>query len=480
MTRTAWSLLVIFALAGLAAGAVLLRGEGRAPEIEAPRELALGRGSHAIELALQDAGSGLRRVEVTLAHADGQAELLARDFPGSLLLGGGPAFERVTVTVDPEALGLRDGDAFLRIAVRDWSWRGALAGNRAEAERSITVDLSPPRISVETGLTYVRRGGSGVVLYRVDEATGRDGVQVGDAFFRGVSWPGPRSDCRPLRGPAGGSECRAAIFAVPIDAPPAPPIRVVAEDRSGNRQEARWATRLQERRQAETDIRLSRGFLEGKIAYLARAWNLDDGDLEAAFVQINEARRGEDERRIRELIRASAREPLWQGAFEQMANSRVTSLFAEKRRYVLDGRAVSRATHYGYDLASTAQAPVTASNAGRVLFAGELGIYGDTVLLDHGMGVVTLYGHLSRIEVERGDEVGKGTVLGRSGATGLAGGDHLHFAVLVGDTYVDPLEWWDPKFVSERVTARLRGAARPGSADAEPGPSFGAEVTPSP
>jgi murein DD-endopeptidase MepM/ murein hydrolase activator NlpD len=165
--------------------------------------------------------------------------------------------------------------------------------------------------------------------------------------------------------------------------------------------------------------------------------------------------RRENEQRIREIASKTAPERLWKGPFQQWANSQVTSRFAEQRTYKVGGRDVSQATHFGYDLAATAGAPITPANAGRVLFAGDLGIYGNCVIVDHGMGVVTLYGHLSSIEVKEGDAVEKETVLGRSGATGLAGGDHLHFAVLVGDAYVDPVEWWDEKWVREKIDEKL-------------------------
>ena len=98
---------------------------------------------------------------------------------------------------------------------------------------------------------------------------------------------------------------------------------------------------------------------------------------------------------------------------------------------------------------------ITAGNGGRVLFAGELGIYGDCVILDHGGGLTSLYAHLSRIDVSEGQSVQKDEVLGLSGETGLAGGDHLHFAILVSGVYVDPKEWWDPKWVREHVEVRL-------------------------
>ena len=168
--------------------------------------------------------------------------------------------------------------------------------------------------------------------------------------------------------------------------------------------------------------------------------------------------RAADEAHVREILAKTAPEPLWNGPFQQWANSQVTSRFAEHRIYFVGEKQVSEAIHYGYDLATLAGAPVTASNAGRVLFAGDLGIYGNCVVLDHGLGLASLYGHLASFAVAEGDAVAKGQVLGRSGATGLAGGDHLHFAILVGGTYVEPKEWWDPKWVREKVDSQLAPA----------------------
>ena len=104
--------------------------------------------------------------------------------------------------------------------------------------------------------------------------------------------------------------------------------------------------------------------------------------------------------------------------------------------------------------------PISAAAAGRGIYADDLGIYGLCVLIDHGMGLASVYGHLSSIAVEAGEDVSQGSVLGRSGETGLAGGDHLHFALLVGDTYVNPLEWWDPKWVRSHIEVRLRRPKR--------------------
>ncbi len=430
-------------LALLVAGAAFMawtRFEGGEPQITAPETLLVGKQGGRLAIVAADEDSGVRSVSVVLAHPEGETQLAARDLPGSVM-GGADDREPVAVDVeiDPSALPPRAEEAFLRIAVRDWSWRGGFAGNEARLDVPVTIDRKAPRISVSTGLTYVRRGGAGVVVYTVGEPSRRDGVEVGDAFFRGY--------------PAG--ELRVAFYAVPTDAPQNPPIRVVAEDMAGNVGKARWPVVVRERRLPSSQVRLPASFLDGKVRDLAETEGIAYEDPKRAFHVINTEVRARNEAAIREALAESAPERLWEGSFEQLRNSKVTSQFAEDRRYLVGGEPVSEATHFGYDLASTQAAPITSAAAGRVAFADELGIYGNCVLVDHGLGVGTLYGHLSRLDVEPGEEVARGDRLGLSGATGLAGGDHLHFAILVGGVYVDPLEWWDPKWVRDNVDARL-------------------------
>ena len=163
----------------------------------------------------------------------------------------------------------------------------------------------------------------------------------------------------------------------------------------------------------------------------------------------------------REIGAKTADVPLWEGPFVQPRNTKVFSNFAETRTYVYDGRPVDTQVHFGYDLASTKHSPVPAANSGVVAFAGPLTIYGNTVIVDHGLGLQTLYAHLSSIEAKVGDKVTKGQELGRSGATGLAVGDHLHFEVLVSGVSVTPLEWWDARWIRERVNRPLKEAGLP-------------------
>ena len=253
----------------------------------------------------------------------------------------------------------------------------------------------------------------------------------------------------------GDSSRKLALFAVPVDAPPEPAVYVVAVDAAGNETQASFPARILEREFERATVSLPSGFLTGVVSALASATGVRTDDPVAAFQEINVEIRRRNEDRIREVVRGSGNERYWEGAFSQLPGSVVTSRFAEQRSYRVEGRPVSEARHYGFDLASTRAAPVTAANAGVVLFADDLGIYGNCVILDHGQGLTSLYGHLSRLDVQVGDRVAKDQPLGLSGATGLAGGDHLHFAILVGGTYVDPLEWWDPKWVHSHVETRI-------------------------
>ncbi len=149
---------------------------------------------------------------------------------------------------------------------------------------------------------------------------------------------------------------------------------------------------------------------------------------------------------------------LWRGAFHQLRNSKVEANFADARTYVYQGEVIDHAYHLGYDLAVTQRHPIEAANHGVVVFTGDLGIYGNTVILDHGLGLFTLYGHMSSIDVKVGETVKQQQILGKTGETGLAVGDHLHYAILIHGVPVLPLEWWDGKWVKDNVLQRIAEA----------------------
>ena len=116
---------------------------------------------------------------------------------------------------------------------------------------------------------------------------------------------------------------------------------------------------------------------------------------------------------------------------------------------------VDEQDHLGIDLASLANSPVQAANHGRVIFAERNGIYGLTVALDHGQGLISIYGHLNSIGVTLDQDVKKGDIIGLTGQTGLAGGDHLHFSIMVNGIFVNPIEWWDDHWIKDNITRKL-------------------------
>ena len=172
---------------------------------------------------------------------------------------------------------------------------------------------------------------------------------------------------------------------------------------------------------------------------------------------------GELRRRNRDMLVALAGstspQMLWDGPFRQLTNSQVESGFADHRTYVHDGNDVDQQVHLGFDLASTANAPILAANNGRVVLADFFGIFGNCVVIDHGMGLQSLYAHLSSIAVSVDDLVDQGQRIGLSGQTGLAGGDHLHYATLLQGRPVSPVEWWDSHWIEDRIQRKLDAAS---------------------
>jgi len=429
---------------GLLLTLAALRLDVWTPSIAAPEELVLGLAGREVQLQLSDSLSGLRSVSARLRHAGGEAQLLAEKFAGGALFGGRRGAVQRALVLDAEAWGLPEGAAQLHVTARDWSWSSLLTGRAARLIIPLRVDLSAPRIAVLRGPGAVRRGGAGAVRYRISEPVIRDGVSLGDDFFPGYPRPG------------GAAGERIALFAFGRNARSEAPPRIIAEDIGGNHGASAWSARLVERKFEDTAIPLSRRFLRDKVLQLAPQLGVSEPNALRAFQFINREQRALDEKRVRQIIAASEPRPLFEGGFLRLPRSAVTSGFAERRNYMSEGARVSQAIHYGYDLASVAEAEVPAANSGRVLFAGPLGIYGNCVILDHGIGLTSLYAHLSEIAVAKGQPVQRGASLGRTGATGLAGGDHLHFAILVGNTYVDPREWWDAKWLQNVVESALR------------------------
>jgi murein DD-endopeptidase MepM/ murein hydrolase activator NlpD len=186
--------------------------------------------------------------------------------------------------------------------------------------------------------------------------------------------------------------------------------------------------------------------------------NIDTSDVLKGFLTINGDLRRKNNAFITNLVKQTSPEMQFHDAFQQLGNSQVEAKFADTRTYIYKGKEIDTQVHLGFDLAVTANVPIVASQRGTIVHASDLGIYGNCVIIDHGLGVQSLYGHLSSIGVKVGDHVEKGQQIGRSGMTGLAGGDHLHFTMLVGGQQVTPVDWWSAQWLQDRVLRKIREA----------------------
>ncbi|HKI85390.1 MAG TPA: M23 family metallopeptidase, partial [Thermoanaerobaculia bacterium] len=207
----------------------------------------------------------------------------------------------------------------------------------------------------------------------------------------------------------------------------------------------------------EDTIHITDAFLARAVpAILAHTPGLEDrGSLLENFLEINGALRKSEAEDLRGLAKKSTPAFLWHRPFERLPRAAAKSSFADHRTYVYKGKVIDHQYHLGIDLASVERAPIPAANDGIVLMARYFGIYGNAVVIDHGYGLMSLYGHLSSFAVKEGDHVRRGQVIGQTGETGLAGGDHLHFTMLLDGVPVKPHEWWDPHWIHDRVASKL-------------------------
>lgn len=373
----------------------------------------------------------------------------------------GPDSIRITRRFDQSSHpGLTAGTARVVVSAA----RPVLFGLReasATAELEVEVRIEPPRIQVVSDFHYINHGGSEMVAYRVIPPDAESGVRVGDRRYRGYPASGAGVD--------GDDTLQVAFFALLHDQDLETSIELYAEDTAGNASSMPFDHRVFPKSFRRSRIPLSDEFLRVVIPPIVeRAPELADEELDPAtsieeladlYLFINRTLRQRNRETLAAFAGGTSAHLQWDGPFVPLPNSQVESGFADHRTYVFDGNDIDQQVHLGFDLASTANALVSAANNGTVIHADYLGIYGNCVIIDHGMGLQSLYAHLSVIDVAPGEQVTRAQRIGLSGRTGLAGGDHLHFAMLLQGHPVTPVEWWDPHWIEDRVERKLREAS---------------------
>jgi murein DD-endopeptidase MepM/ murein hydrolase activator NlpD len=392
-----------------------------------------------------DLKRGLKELKVVYNQGGTDVTLFEQKFPfqGIFNREGVRDFKK-ELDIDPSGLQLAQGRVDLEVRVWDYSRRNGGDGNMAVVRHTMTVDTIPPAIRAISSMHNINIGGAGLVVYRASSDTIESGVYVDDLFFRGF--------------PAGRQSKEGtylAYFALPYNSGSDPSIRLSARDRAENTASANFYYHINLKRFGDENMDVTDAFLRSVLPFFSDyKFDPDDSDIEK-YIKINNDLRKKDDEAISKLAENTAQESYWEGAWVTLKNAATRAGYADHRTYYYRGQKIDEQYHLGIDLASLANSPVEAGNGGKIIFAGKNGIYGLMVVIDHGQGIASLYGHLSGMEVAVGDMVKKGDIIGYTGQTGLAGGDHLHFSMLVHGIFVNPMEWIDEHWIEDNITKKL-------------------------
>lgn len=402
------------------------------PEIKPSASIGpIGR-QKTLVILFTDNKSGLRHLDMTISQDNRNHTLASIDVPEK-----GIREKTVTVDVNPANLKLHDGEATVTITASDHS----LFRNTARIVETVAVDMIPPQISLLSAAHNINPGGSCLTVYRVSKDVEKSGVRFGNDFFAGCpASPGEKPSFL-------------SYFPVPLSIDKGDmKMSVFVRDKGGNEAALSIPYHVRPKKFRKDNLELSDTFLNQKMPEFQQIEPLLQGKTPVdTFVYINEKMREDNFKTIQALSLKSSGTRLWSGPFLRMKNAAPMAGFGDMRTYTYQKKTIGGSTHLGVDLASTAHAPIEAANSGVVLFTGYLGIYGNTVILDHGQGILSLYAHMNDIKVKTGQQVSREDVLGSSGSSGLAGGDHLHFSMIVGGRFVNPVEWWDPHWIKDNI-----------------------------
>jgi len=388
-----------------------------------------------IGITFADERSGLSGLKVELVQ-DNKPHLLAEEtFPSR-----STRQKVLRLSVEPLALQLNNGPAVVRITARDASF----FKNETVVSEQTRIDTLPPQVYVMSPVNYINQGGAGFIPYRTSKPAALTGVFVDDRFYPGYNIV------------IGGKPTSVAFFALGTGASAATKIVIFARDNAGNEARTSMPFTIKPKKFRADKVNLSEAFLQKIMPeFQASIPQLQGKTPVEVFGYVNTTLREENAKTIQSVCRKSINKKLWEGAFHRMRDAAPMALFGDQRTYLVDGKPFGNSVHLGVDLASTAHAPIEAAANGIIVFAGALGIYGNAVIIDHGLGLFSLYGHLSAIETTVGKSVKKEEKIGVSGLSGLAGGDHLHFSILVGGEFVNPQEWWDPHWIEDNVMKKM-------------------------
>lgn len=389
-----------------------------------------------VTLKLSDAKSGVHSVLVTIHRNNQSLVILDKVF--------NEAAPSQTVSFNLKNAGLRDGAFELEITARDDSLMSFGKGNGTTRKWNMQLDTQPPKVHIKTTVPSIRRGSVTAIAYSVSEEASMTGIQLGENFFPAFLQQNGLYYC---------------FFPFPLDTPKGKfTPELITKDLAGNEARNRILVTPIERNFRKDTLNISDAFLNSKEDVFKELVPDPAASNLERYIKINSEIRIANEKTLLDIGKNTAPTMLWSGAFKRLPGSASRAAYGDHRTYMHNGTKIDEQTHMGQDLASLAHAQIPAANDGKVIFAEPLGIYGNLVVIDHGLGLQSLYSHMSEIQTTVGTTVKKGDIIGLTGTTGLAGGDHLHFGILMHGIEVQPIDWLDPKWIKNTLLDRLEAA----------------------
>ena len=398
-----------------------------------------------ISVSIED-GSGIKSYKVILKTSKEAIELQNEQFI--------TPEDSVTLEIKPprRAYALKDKVMSIVIEAVDASQWNFLKGNLVAKEFKFNIDKKRPSLNIVSNSYKISKGGSALVIFKADDEN------LEDVYIESSN--GKKFKVQPFYKEG----YYIALIAWPV-IDRSFKATVIAKDYAQNIAKSYIPLYLKQKEYKVSNIRLSDRFLKGKIADLAYEFVETQGveDSIEQFKLINEDVRAKNEELIHNITSKISDEMISDFRIEKMyplKNAKVVARFGDHRKYSYKGAKVSESYHLGLDLASNAMANIKPQNGGDVVYADYNGIYGHMPVVDHGLGLYTLYGHCSSIKVNSGDKVHAHEVIANTGLSGYAMGDHLHFGVLVQGIEVRPQEWMDSDWIRLNITDVVKSAKK--------------------
>ena len=425
-------------LIGLIAGGVYLYTsdtfEREIPDIRIENS-GYWNGSAPLKVSISDK-SGITAYKIVLRSGNDQTVLAEETLPSP---EPSKSFE---LKVPASALGLKTDTVTLEVKARDASRWNFFAGNLALKTATLSIDALRPKVSVVTNSYKITKGGSALVVFEAEDEHLKE-LYIETSF-------GKRFKAEPFYA----EHYYIALIAWPVTAENFRAY-VIADDLAGNNVKVYIPLHLQEKQYQVSKIELSDRFLGGKVEDLAEIYGAPaNADAIERFRFVNETLREKNEKLIHDLtskVSDTQIDTFDQVPFYPLRNGKVVANFGDHRLYYYHGEKVSESYHLGLDLASVKMGKIITQDPGDVVFSEDNGIYGNMPVLAHGLGLYTLYGHCSSVNVSNGEHVNAGAHIANTGMTGYAMGDHLHFGVLVQGVEVRPEEWMDAQWIRLNV-----------------------------